>query len=1016
MIPVSLYIKNFLSYGEDVPRLDFTEFEVACLSGNNGHGKSAILDAMTWALWGEARKAAGEKSPSEGLLRLGTTEMQVEFEFDLEGDRFQVLRKFERKGKKKLSHLTFNVLDESTNTYKNLSESTARGTQQKIDATLRMNYDTFINSAFILQGRVDEFTKKTPRKRKDILAEILDLLRYDQLVGLAKDKLKTAEHLAAELKGHLESIETELTHKKDYEAELSRLTASLKELEQKQGKQSNTRQSLETQLVDLRTKQAQFTEKSSQKQQLGKEVENLKTKIFRQQEQITACQKTLADEELILERHAQYLALQNEGRAYQEKFQQQSALQNRQAELKEKIAHEQSEIKNELGKAQVEHAQIRKNLNEIQHLLERGQEIEEGFRELQTAGKQDELWDAARNEAENLDRQMRGLEKRIEQQKGELSVELNSLARHIKDLQVLAGLLEQRTQDVERCRKEVARLEELEQEWERNQEAGAECRALVDQLKVRRKELEERAQETGEKLELLRRSETPQCPLCSSSLEGQKKEDLEEHFARDVRDLHHEETQLEKTLKQEDRRLKSLRSRYKELETQIAALKASRERVLPKAESALEESRQAVKTLAELQQQQQTLQEKIERKDYAPDEHAQLKDLQETLRALDYNKKEHAALKKRLTTLRKFEVDFSKLEDARSKQRKLESRITELDAEIIGFHVRLEKQEYARDEQKQLQELLAQIESLGYDKQAHDAIGEELLRLQDVPDQKARLEQKKKQLPELERSLEELLGDEQSKKNALEQLEQQIQALSQELTALSTIEAELQDVRQRLGELAKERDRLLQDKGTYQTQYDRCLRLEEDSKQKIQEKQQTDKDCTLYGHLVKIFGKDGIQAHLIESAFPEIEDKANDILARLTDNRTHITIESVKDLQSGKTKESLDIKISDELGTRSYEMYSGGESFRVDFAIRIALSKLLARRAGTRLKTLVIDEGFGTQDEQGLDQLVDAIKAISTDFEKILVITHLESLKNAFPVRIEVVKEPDIGSRYQIVH
>jgi exonuclease SbcC len=88
----------------------------------------------------------------------------------------------------------------------------------------------------------------------------------------------------------------------------------------------------------------------------------------------------------------------------------------------------------------------------------------------------------------------------------------------------------------------------------------------------------------------------------------------------------------------------------------------------------------------------------------------------------------------------------------------------------------------------------------------------------------------------------------------------------------------------------------------------------------------------------------------------------------------------------------------------------------VDFAIRIALSKLLAKRAGTKLKTLVIDEGFGTQDAHGLEQLVEAIKTISSDFEKILVITHLEGLKDAFPVRIEVVKLPDIGSQYQIVH
>src|SRR5207244_12800067 len=59
---------------------------------------------------------------------------------------------------------------------------------------------------------------------------------------------------------------------------------------------------------------------------------------------------------------------------------------------------------------------------------------------------------------------------------------------------------------------------------------------------------------------------------------------------------------------------------------------------------------------------------------------------------------------------------------------------------------------------------------------------------------------------------------------------------------------------------------------------------------------------------------------------------------------------------------TLDVNVSDELGTRPYELFSGGEKFRVDFAIRIALSKLLARRAGAPLQMLAIDEGFGTQD------------------------------------------------------
>ena len=121
----------------------------------------------------------------------------------------------------------------------------------------------------------------------------------------------------------------------------------------------------------------------------------------------------------------------------------------------------------------------------------------------------------------------------------------------------------------------------------------------------------------------------------------------------------------------------------------------------------------------------------------------------------------------------------------------------------------------------------------------------------------------------------------------------------------------------------------------------------------------------------------------------------------------NVKFESQRETQKGDLIEALDIKIADELGTRNYELFSGGEAFRINFAIRIALSRLLARRAGAPLPTLIIDEGFGTQDAVGIEKLREAITAIQDDFEKILVITHIEELRDAFPARIDVVKTPD---------
>lgn len=204
------------------------------------------------------------------------------------------------------------------------------------------------------------------------------------------------------------------------------------------------------------------------------------------------------------------------------------------------------------------------------------------------------------------------------------------------------------------------------------------------------------------------------------------------------------------------------------------------------------------------------------------------------------------------------------------------------------------------------------------------------------------------------------------------------------------------------------------------SRFDQLNNLKKDLEQK---KSNYTREKEIYEELSLAFGKKGIQAMIIEAAIPEIEDEANKLLDKLTDGRMKVALITQKETKTkvetseGKmhaTIETLDIIISDEMGERSYELYSGGEAFRVNFAIRLAISKLLAHRAGAKLQFLVIDEGFGTQDAAGRARLVEVIDTIKNDFEKILIITHIEELKEEFPVRIEVSKNSS-GSNFEVV-
>ncbi len=172
--------------------------------------------------------------------------------------------------------------------------------------------------------------------------------------------------------------------------------------------------------------------------------------------------------------------------------------------------------------------------------------------------------------------------------------------------------------------------------------------------------------------------------------------------------------------------------------------------------------------------------------------------------------------------------------------------------------------------------------------------------------------------------------------------------------------------------------------------------------QQQQELQEAKRQQRVYQELTQAFGKNGIQALMIENVLPQLEAETNQLLSRLSANQLHVQFVTQKAGRSSKAKknakliDTLDILIADARGTRAYETYSGGEAFRINFAIRLALAKLLAQRAGAALQLLIIDEGFGTQDAEGCDRLIAAINAIACDFACILTVTHMPHLKLRF--------------------
>ncbi len=189
MEPVKLTLHNFLSYREESVALD--SVTCAALVGENGAGKSSLLDALTWCLFGQGTKGGAREL--DNYVTRGESEAQVEVQFRLNGATYRVVRG--RSIARNKSTLEFFIWDAGD--WRALSGKTIAETQKAIEDALRMDYRTFTASSLILQGQADAFTANmTDQERKEALARILGLDVWDKMQEWAREK---ARGLKAEL-------------------------------------------------------------------------------------------------------------------------------------------------------------------------------------------------------------------------------------------------------------------------------------------------------------------------------------------------------------------------------------------------------------------------------------------------------------------------------------------------------------------------------------------------------------------------------------------------------------------------------------------------------------------------------------------------------------------------------------------------------------------------------------------------------------------------------------------------
>lgn len=845
-----------MCYRDAAEVLDLTGVHLACLAGENGAGKSALLEAMTWALWGRAR----DRMMDDELISKGATEMEVDFHFGMGSEHYRVIRKRARKGNAGTTMLDVMVSDGGEeSTWKTISGSTVRESQHRITQLLKLDYETFINSAFILQGRADEFTVKNPADRKRILADILGLSQYDRLEEAAKEEARERKARMNELEGTIKQIDAQLLVRPEAEKQLVEVEAQL----------IDAQESLATSRAEL------------------------------------------------VELHAQVQSLDHN--------------RDRLRELQERQRSREGMMLT--SKARLENNTARKT--ELVALIARRGEIEQGYADWQRVQEEERRLNGALATMRRMENEQSALERQIDGERIRLE---STTTHHREQLRKLGSNLASRGVLESQLSEVLDKLRRFEQLQDRHEDT----RCMRDNLDVKMRTLkseldacEEEGRQLAAKLKLIMTAHAEgqghaDCPLCGSDLTADALKRVQASYDHDIK---------QKRLEYERKR--------KELDAVNKEIVATQKKYAQEADD---------------------------------------------LKPLEMHRQREANLKASIAGL---DMD--------------EQQLAKEEAALVQVRMRLDEGDYAHEAREALLALQARMRSLAYDEEAHRAVSRRVaeMRVQQYDQLYHKLQNAERELASVEQFIEDdtLHLEAWTAERAVDAEE-----IGTLLPKLGQWEIVKQQHAEKLEEekwLAGMVSRLGEQRGGLKKQIEHCEQQQEEKGRYTTEYNKAAEEKAAYDELATAFGKKGIQAMIIENIIPEVEEEANKLLHRMTDGRMTVQFATQRDAKSSKSViETLDINISDEIGTRAYEMYSGGEAFRVNLAVRIALSKLLARRAGTQLQTLVIDEGFGSQDGQGREKLVSAIRSIEGDFERILVITHIEELKDEFPVRINIIKTP----------
>ena len=281
-----LRYKNFLSTGDQFTELDFTTASTTLIVGNNGAGKSTMLDALTFSLFGKSYRGVNKPQLINSVNEKGCL---VEIEFKIGNVNWKVARG--------IKPSIFQIYKDGE-----LLNSDAAAKDQQVwfeSVVLKMNYKSFTQIVILGSSNFVPFMQLPAASRREVIEDLLDIKIFSSMNLVLKNRVKTVRDEIKTLELKKESLEDKVVMQRDFIEEIERLADTdmnskrdqIKSLTETQDTLLKNALENENQLLDKQKELEKYSGASAKLRKLG----NLKGKISQKVNTITQEHKFFTD-------------------------------------------------------------------------------------------------------------------------------------------------------------------------------------------------------------------------------------------------------------------------------------------------------------------------------------------------------------------------------------------------------------------------------------------------------------------------------------------------------------------------------------------------------------------------------------------------------------------------------------------------------------------------------------------------------------------------------------------------